>query len=505
MVTAKLYTFLNTITGYKNYWILFTFIFLTLFQYQPPNGRLSPVEEMYFGYALALNEKIQINDSSFGLKEMQTRFLFDKFTTLLISNFGHENSQKIGRFICLIMYSLSLALLFNTIGINLLQTILCLLIFLYFGQNLFGGGGFFYNYHNTSLAYPILFLGITYLIKRKYFESIIIAGCVTYIHFLIGGWFSIYLFILFFINEANLKNLLKYVFLYIIIIFPIGYYLIKTYFSIPELQTFLDLPSSDWIYSAFRHPHHLAPFLNLRYFYFNWLTGIVLSIPLAVLSLVFYKNYKKDIHKNIALLNLIILIQLYICLILAFFDESYILGKLYMFRSSSLVLFLSAILFILWIDNLIKERKVKRYLNLFLFSLFFSYHIVQFPKFLQIFNKTNAYEKSLTDFVINNTLPEEVILIDPALESKLYYFERLTNRPTLVTWKFIPTTKIGIYEWYRRLNFKKKIFANSQTNGEYNYTYLITNSENIFMNKKYGSPIFSEEYIIYKNENYPNN
>ncbi len=111
-----------------------------------------------------------------------------------------------------------------------------------------------------------------------------------------------------------------------IIISPINYYLIKTHFSTPELQTFLDLPSTDWIYSAFRHPHHLGPFLNLRYFYFNCLTGIVLSILLAVLSLFFYRHYKKYIHKNIALLNLIILIQLYIFLILAFFQESYILA-----------------------------------------------------------------------------------------------------------------------------------------------------------------------------------
>ena len=78
------------------------------------------------------------------------------------------------------------------------------------------------------------------------------------------------------------------------------------------------------------------------------------------------------------------------------------------------------------------------------------------------------------------------------------HFERYVQRPTLVTRKFIPTAKTGILEWYRRIQFKQKIFNNIPTNGEYKYSYLITTVSNSSLNEKYGKPIYKKNYCVYK-------
>ena len=104
-----------------------------------------------------------------------------------------------------------------------------------------------------------------------------------------------------------------------------------------------------------------------------------------------------------------------------------------------------------------------------------------------------------TNYVMQNTSEDDLILIDRKIEHRLLLFERITNRSTLVNHKFIPTTEIGILEWYRRLIFKDKIFKNIPTNDEYNFSYLITSNTNDFLDSTYGHPIYNEEFTIYKN------
>ena len=106
----------------------------------------------------------------------------------------------------------------------------------------------------------------------------------------------------------------------------------------------------------------------------------------------------------------------------------------------------------------------------------------------------------LMDFIKNNTFQDDIILIDPKLEKNLLHFERYTQRPTLVTRKFIPTTKTGILEWYHRIQFKQKIFNNIPTNEEYQYSYLITSANNSLFNEKYGKPIYKKIIVYIKGQ-----
>ena len=146
------------------------------------------------------------------------------------------------------------------------------------------------------------------------------------------------------------------------------------------------------------------PLLKISHsFYGVWFSGIIISIPLTALSLHVYSKSKDNLYQNIALLNTIIFAQLYFCLILAF-DQTYFFGKFIMFRSTSMALFLSIVLSIYWINNMIDNQLSKANLNLFIFSVLFLAHISNYPwKLVQMVREPNVTATDLMDFIEDNT------------------------------------------------------------------------------------------------------
>lgn len=502
MAKSKLDIIIKTFYQCKSV-LLFSFlIFTILIKYQPPNGKLSSGEEMYFGFALALDKEIPNSYSSFGLTELKSRYFFNKLSVVLIKKFGHEKAQRIGRLISLILYSMCLGYFFKLIRFNLFQLTICLLMFLFFGQDLFGGEWFFHSLQPKIFAYPILFLALTCIIKNRFLESTIWLAITTHIHFLIGGWFFLFSLIFMTVKKVSGKKFFNYIVIYTVVATPLIVHVLKNHFIIADLENFKNFPSADWIYAFYRHPHHIAPFKNFSFFYGWWFKGIIISIPLTILSFHIYSKGKSCIYQNIALLNIIIFAQLYFCLILAFFDQTYFFGKFMMFRSTSMALFLSIVLSIIWINQIIDNQKSKTNFNLFIFSILFLIHFSNYPwKLIQMVRQPIVIGTDLIDFIVDNTFQDDIILIDPRLENKLLHFERQTQRPTLVTRTFIPTTKTGILEWYRRIQFKEKIFNNLPTNEEYQYSYLITSVSKSSLNEKYGNPIYKKNYFVYRRPN----
>ena len=139
-------------------------------------------------------------------------------------------------------------------------------------------------------------------------------------------------------------------------------------------------------------------------------------------------------------------------------------------------------------------------MNLLIYSILFITHIINYPyKIVQMTRKPHNEAGVLMAYIEKNTDSKDVILIDSKIEYKLLHFERITKRPTLVTRTFIPTTKAGILEWYKRIQFKNQIFNADEPNEKYEYSYLITSGRNLLLDKNYGDPVFTENYTIYKN------
>ena len=63
-----------------------------------------------------------------------------------------------------------------------------------------------------------------------------------------------------------------------------------------------------------------------------------------------------------------------------------------MFRSTSMALFLSIVLSIIWINSMIKSQISKVNLNLFIFSILFLVHISNYPwKLIQMVKRAKGY------------------------------------------------------------------------------------------------------------------
>jgi hypothetical protein len=83
--------------------------------------------------------------------------------------------------------------------------------------------------------------------------------------------------------------------------------------------------------------------------------------------------------------------------------------------------------------------------------------------------------------IIQRSQINDIFLIDPKLDMGNTNFERKYNRPTLVAYKFIPTTKQGILRWYKLLEQRENLFLNgcpSSIMENYPVKYLLADIDN---------------------------
>jgi hypothetical protein len=73
--------------------------------------------------------------------------------------------------------------------------------------------------------------------------------------------------------------------------------------------------------------------------------------------------------------------------------------------------------------------------------------------------------KELIAAVVSNTAPGDLVLIEPERDGDRDYMTlvRLLPRPTLATWKFIPTSPADILRWQSYMDLRREVFANGCT------------------------------------------
>ena len=117
------------------------------------------------------------------------------------------------------------------------------------------------------------------------------------------------------------------------------------------------------------------------------------------------------------------------------------------------------------------------------------------------FNSSSKIE--LYEYLKPNTQPSDVILIQPDLEKKLMDLERRIDRPTLNIFKFIPSSKEGLVEGYKRREYRTNIFDDfNYKHSKYHFNYLIidNNSNDNMSNKNRLSKVFSnQDYLVLSN------
>src|SRR5262245_17399491 len=159
------------------------------------------------------------------------------------------------------------------------------------------------------------------------------------------------------------------------------------------------------------------------------------------------------------------LLVMYAYLILSFvasyFDRhTYLLGPLILFRPNSLILLLTIMFGALWLRQALRGDGA-RTLAIITLAVGIGFTVPRLDSFadtllspqLPLTQMLTPIERELVAWLRGNTPPDASVVIEPTAQTDWTVpwlaFERLIDRPTLVSFKFVPTQKAYIARGYR--------------------------------------------------------
>ena len=218
-------------------------------------------------------------------------------------------------------------------------------------------------------------------------------------------------------------------------------------------------PSVDVIYAEIRGAEHVAPF-KTRWEFWTWLPGIVAAVSLlGVLA----GLQRRKFLPPIGVAAMTALSFLLFALVIAFFDRhDHYLGKFYLFRPSSLTLFLSISAIVVAIRRQCSDNaRAALTLAAAAFIAIFAWGTVKAQVDIARSTPAIPHERELIDAIERHSSPEDIVLIEPFNEMHTGYvrLHRVIPRQTLVSWKFAPTDPADLLRWYDLIQRRQRLFA----------------------------------------------
>ncbi|HLJ62720.1 MAG TPA: DUF6798 domain-containing protein [Stellaceae bacterium] len=430
----------------------------------PPDGMLSDNEENYFALAAKLVGLMPDTPYSAVFDASRHRVLADFLLGHVIALTGFETAQIALRLLVCLLFALVLRAVFRLFSLQALDGLLVLVGFAALGQTLIGGEWLFNGVEAKVAAYLAVLAGLYWMMtRREVWLGTLMLALATWFHFLVGGfWFLSVLFLRLLGGRDEWKPVLRSIGVYAVTTAPLFVLILADRWRGLRVSGTSDIPSPDIIYSFIRAPHHLAPFLNANYFLTLWLPGFLLAG--AMLAAAFFMAHASEDprFRRTSLWGALLLGYLFLAVGLSFLDrDTGFWGKFYLFRPASLILLLWIVILLAFLNELrIRTFTAIKVLAVLFIAPSLLLHAGSELKREIDFHATYDREKhALAEFLAENSGPDAVILIDPALESSFIDFERITHRPSLVMWKFDPTNDHDLGEWYRRQQFRESLFT----------------------------------------------
>jgi len=356
-------------------------------------------------------------------------------------------------------YAVGLAVFFSGVEIGVLEALLVIAIFCEMGEQLFGGEWLFRGVEAKTLAYSLLFVALGFAYRSRWLAAIAFAAAATYLHFLVGGFWTLMLLFIQFTRQKQLKPVFLSAAVFAVLIAPL--LIVVVPHDVASLATAApsEGPSVDVIYSQIRGADHVAPF-NSRWTFWTWLPGIVVAVSLlGVLAGLLRKKFLPPIGVP----AMTALCYLLLALVAAFFDrQDNYLGKFYLFRPSSLTLFLSISAIVVAIRNQCPDNaRAALTLVAAAFVAVFVWDTVKTQVDIARSAPVIPHERELIDAIESNSGSGDIVLLEPFNEMHAGYarLHRIIPRPTLVSWKFAPTDPADLVRWYDLIQRRERFFA----------------------------------------------
>jgi hypothetical protein len=219
------------------------------------------------------------------------------------------------------------------------------------------------------------------------------------------------------------------------------------------------LPSPDYIYSIFRTPWHVAPFVSRHSFATDWLPGCILAGGMFVGALTIAATAREARVVATARWLAFLLVYLFAALGLCYFDrKTGTLEKFYPFRPSSLLLLTWLVTVAAWLNKLMLRHPML--LQLVAGALVIPPFLMNTALSLRQDIKARAEIASdkamIQDFLRGETPPDAVVLVDPEIDRLGTHHSSHLRHLALLIWRlwsidYLPTvfhkhvTNIGVF------------------------------------------------------------
>jgi Domain of unknown function (DUF6798) len=397
--------------------------------------------------------------------------------------FGYDMALIILRLSAIAAYAIAFAYLARCLKLSRAETLIALMLFIVVGQCYFAVEWMFAGVEGKVFAYAAIFASIGLAWRDKALAAIGVAALATYFHFLVGGFWAVAVIGLIGLKTGNVLRMGGALLAYAVLCLPILAILIYEWFLAPRPDiSDLDLTITQ-IYSAFRNPHHVAPFSGqLR----AWLPGISWMTAATCLMTVLARQEHSE-RRVLARWLLVMYMYLILSFVLSYFDRhTYFLGPLILFRPNSLILLLTIMLGALWLRQALRGNAA-RILAIITLAVGIGFAVPRAASFadtlffpqLPLTRMLTSNQRELVAWLRGNTPPDATVVIEPTAQTDWTVpwlaLERLIDRPTLVSFKFVPTQKADIARWYRLVRWRKAVFEGECGRiSEYPANYLVT-------------------------------
>jgi len=408
----------------------------------PPNWH--PNEYGYFMLAFRALEPDAFSSNSAAFDGSNARFVGEVVLGLPVAWFGYETAHLVLKSLMAVIYATALAYFFASLTMTLFEAVIVLAGFALLGQDLMGGEFIFGGVETKTFAYAGVFFALGAIVRGQARLAVGVMALTTYFHFLVGGFWFVAILAFLLLSQRTRRVPIGLAAAYGVLVAPLVAVIVHDQLFAADMGSPRIGPTADYIYSIIRNPHHTAPFLGARSFITAWSNGVVATIAL-LLSVAFLALRTTD--RRSALLTLVagLLVYLLLALVISYVDrETGFFGKFYLFRPSSLTLFLALTAFVL----IARETgasgngaaKLRTAAVLILAPMF----VWQTVKSQVATFATQRYRYpdlvELREFVDRHSAPDAVILVDPDADMTFpgVAMPLLLNRPTLVSYKFVP-------------------------------------------------------------------
>jgi len=376
----------------------------------------------------------------------------------MASAWGFLATSIMGRLLVFTLLASSLVFLAHTLGLKLIYLLVAMSVFLFSSsdQGLIAEEWLIRALEPKAIAYSFLLFGITFMLKENYRLMALFLGLTISFHVLVGGWALLTVIVwLLFRRRNKLRKPNRLMTLAVI-------YLVAASFAIPPIirQLFSAAKSNfsaSFIYVNLRTPHHLNP---LSWSLEQWIQPLIYLIFFTITIYILWKR-KEHLQVELAIFAICTMIPFIFGLVIAPWDTNGNFLQYYPFRLGDVMFpLITCLLFFYGLQAISCQSKLNQTAFILSCLVLLTITIViqgketyrsfmaltQFPSQPQM---VTPEWKEMCYWIRDHTEKNERFISHP-LEDVTFTW--LSERPTIVKYKFVPPVSSAVEEWYERLN-----------------------------------------------------